>query len=328
MRDFALTTDTQWAAYQKLWPVADKNSDILVSRMIPALSTLSTTGLPSVTTGLIGPGGISEALATTGGASTTFLETMATAISPDNITSIFTAAFTGAGGALGALKAIGSQLVGALSKHFLTPLSTTIFNGVKGIFMGGAGAAAGAVGGAAAGAGGAAAAGSGLGFSGIIAAIPGWGWAVAGGLAAAAFLVKFGPQVWAGVKSVFSGIGQLFGVGSRRILTQADREWHLQRELERTDPTRTGHTPIPGYERHQGGPVTAGQTYSTIPGEIFTPSTNGTVSNPGLIDYDKLGGGGGSGVAAVSVARVSGCRDGCDAPQRAQASSALWNIVE
>ena len=99
MEDFALTTDTQWAAYQRLWPVADKNADILVSRMIPALSTLSTTGT-AVGHGQSGrgSGGISEALATTGSASTTFLDTMATAISPDNITSIFTAAFTGAGG--------------------------------------------------------------------------------------------------------------------------------------------------------------------------------------------------------------------------------------
>ena len=176
--DALLVTDKQWVAYQNLWPEADKNADILSSKMIPALSTLSTTGLPSVTTGLIGPGGISEALATTGGASTTFLETMATAISPENITGIFTAAFTGAGGALGALKAIGAQLVSALATHFLTPLSTSIFNGIKGIFMGGAGAAAGAAGGA--GAAGAGAAGSGLGFTGVMAAIPGWGWAAPG----------------------------------------------------------------------------------------------------------------------------------------------------
>ena len=219
--DALLVTDTQWAAYQKLWPEADKNADILVSRMIPALSTLSTTGLPSVTARLVGAGGISEALATTGSASNTFLDTMATAISPENITSIFTAAFTGAGGALGALKAIGAQLVSALATHFLTPLSTSIFNGIKGIFMGGAGAAAGAAGGA--GAAGAGAAGSGLGFTGVMAAIPGWGWAAAGFAAAAIFISSFRnhPGLPAlGSAAMIQGIGQRAGA-NRSALTEA-----------------------------------------------------------------------------------------------------------
>ena len=271
--DAILVTDTQWAAYQNLWPEADKNADILVSRMIPALSTLSMTGLPSVTTGLIGPGGIAKALATTGSAATTFLDTMATAISPDNITGIFTAAFTGAGGALGALKAIGSQLVGALSKHFLTPLSTSIFNGVKGIFTGGA--AAGAAGGAAGTAGGAA--GSGLGFAGVIAAIPGWGWAAAGFAAAAIFI------------SSFRNHPGLPGLGSAEMKQGIANEAAWLRQTGGVIDTGQGTEQLPSQARHRGGPVSAGQSYSTIPGEVFTPSTNGRIDNPGLIDYDKLG---------------------------------------
>lgn len=46
-----------------------------------------------------------------------------------------------------------------------------------------------------------------------------------------------------------------------------------------------GHVPT----RHAGGPVSAGSTYSTIPGEVFVPRQSGTVINPGLIDYDRLG---------------------------------------
>ena len=41
--------------------------------------------------------------------------------------------------------------------------------------------------------------------------------------------------------------------------------------------------------RHTGGQVSAGSTYSTIPGEVFVPRQSGTVINPGLIDYDRLG---------------------------------------
>ena len=293
--DAILVTDKQWVAYQNLWPEADKNADILSSKMIPALSTLSMTGLPEVSAGLVGPGGVAKALETTGSAATTFLDTMATAISPDNITSIFTAAFTGAGGALGALKAIGSQLVGALSKHFLTPLSTSIFNGVKGIFTGGKLASTGMDLGAGTGAG---AAGGGLGFTGVIAAIPGWGWAAAGFAAAAIFISSFrnhpglpalgSPEMRQGIaneRQVMRETGGVVdtGFGTEQVIPNLNYDPFapLKPGVEfQTDPYR---------KRHRGGPVSAGQSYSTIPGEVFTPSTNGRIDNPGLIDYDKLG---------------------------------------
>ena len=77
------------------------------------------------------------------GFATNFLDDVSAILSPAAISGIFTAAFTGGGGVLGALKAIGSQLAGALANSFLGPLSSAISSGIKGVFTGGAGAAAG-----------------------------------------------------------------------------------------------------------------------------------------------------------------------------------------
>ena len=192
MRDFALTTDKQWVAYQRLWEIGTPVNRVLASSALN-LGDIGKT-LPSVSAGLVGAGGIAAALATTGGAATSFMTTLSNTITPDAITGIFTAAFTGGGGVLGALKAIGAQLAGSLSKHFLTPLSTFLSSGLQSIFIGGGGAAAGAaVGGGAAAAGGAAAgAGGGIGIGGLVGAIPGWGWAIAGVAAAALFFKGWG----------------------------------------------------------------------------------------------------------------------------------------
>ena len=116
-------------------------------------------------------------------------------ISPANITSIFTSAFTGAGGALGALKAIGTQLAGSFAKHFLTPFSSALSSGLAGIFGGGGAAAVAGVGGASSAAGAAGAAGGigGIGaIGGVLGAIPVWGWVALGGLAAFAFFKGWG----------------------------------------------------------------------------------------------------------------------------------------
>ena len=57
-----------------------------------------------------------------------------------------------------------------------------------------------------------------------------------------------------------------------------------------TTYTSSGSSAAPsGGKKHTGGPVSAGVSYETIPGEVFVPRTDGTVINPGLIDYERLG---------------------------------------
>ena len=62
-----------------------------------------------------------------------------------------------------------------------------------------------------------------------------------------------------------------------------------------TTYTSSGSSAAPsGGKKHTGGPVSAGVSYETIPGEVFVPRTDGTVinpglNNPGLIDYERLG---------------------------------------
>ena len=126
---------------------------------------------------------------------TEFLNGITSTITPDRITGIFTAAFTGGGGVLGALKAIGTQLAGSFAKHFLTPFSSALSSGLAGIFGGGGAAAVAGVGGASSAAGAAGAAGGigGIGaIGGVLGAIPVWGWVALGGLAAFAFFKGWG----------------------------------------------------------------------------------------------------------------------------------------
>ena len=112
------------------------------------------------------------------GFATKFLEDVSKILSPSAMTNVFTTGFTGGGGVMGALKAIGAQLAGALSKAFLSPLSSALSSGVSRIMgslgLGGAAAAAGS-----AGAGSAGAAAGGIGISagtlGIGAAVIGGG---------------------------------------------------------------------------------------------------------------------------------------------------------
>ena len=190
--DEILVTNTQWAAYQRVFEIGTPVTRMLSSQNIE-VGKLGMS-LPMVSAGLVGTGGVAAALATTGGAATTFIDTLSNVISADNITSIFTAAFTGAGGVLGALKAIGAQLASTLSKSFLGPLASAISSGIKGIFMGGGGALAstGLDLGAGTGAAAAGAAGGGIGLGGIVSAIPLWGWAAAGVAAAFFFFRGFG----------------------------------------------------------------------------------------------------------------------------------------
>ena len=105
----------------------------LPGKLQPAITGISMMGLTAST-----------------GWATGFLDTLTTTITPDRITGIFTAAFTGGGGVLGALKAIGTQLAGSLSKHFLTPLSTALSTGVNALFGGGGAALSGVAAGSAA----------------------------------------------------------------------------------------------------------------------------------------------------------------------------------
>ena len=152
-----------------------------------------------------------------------FLADMEQILSPDNITGIFTRAFTGGGGVMGALKGIGTQLAGALSNAFLSPLTKSISEGLTSLvgglvggsggggggLLGGAMSAAGSqaagafMGGSSAAAGGAAGGGLAGGISGgastlmgtfmsVASAIPVWGWAAAGGVAAFMFFKGFG----------------------------------------------------------------------------------------------------------------------------------------
>ena len=104
-------------------------------------------------------------------------------------------------------------------------------------------------------------------------------------------LIKHFGKVISGIKSIIGWIGKairgflrLFGIGKK---TQASLNQEVGAGRNRTGTSTS--TSTRGRERHRGGPVTAGQAYSTIPGEVFVPSTNGTVVNPGLIDYDRLG---------------------------------------
>ena len=59
-------------------------------------------------------------------AGTAFKDDLKEIVSPTAMADIFTAAFTGGGGVLGALQGIGSQLLGAITDHFLTPLTNKI----------------------------------------------------------------------------------------------------------------------------------------------------------------------------------------------------------
>ena len=120
----------------------------------------------------VGPPAIMASGTATGAAfGGTFMTKMADVMSPANISTLFTSAFTGGGGVLGALKGIGSQLAGVMTQSFLGPLSSALSSGIKSIFVGGAGAAAGAAGGAAAGA---AAGGAGAAAGGALGGLGGW----------------------------------------------------------------------------------------------------------------------------------------------------------
>ena len=105
----------------------------LPGKIQPAITNISTLGLTAAT-----------------GWGAGFLDTLTTTITPDRITGIFTAAFTGGGGVLGALKAIGAELAGAFSQHFLTPFSSALSTGLSSIFGGGGAAAVAGAGGASA----------------------------------------------------------------------------------------------------------------------------------------------------------------------------------
>ena len=79
------------------------------------------------------------------------MEEIGRIVSPDAISDLFTQAFTGGGGVLGALKALGAQLATAFAKHFLSPLSGFLASGFKSLlgklFGGGGGGGGGIVGG-------------------------------------------------------------------------------------------------------------------------------------------------------------------------------------
>ena len=185
LSELSLVTDIQWAKYQKLWQIGTPVTDVLVShnREFGKLAGVT----PGVVSGLAG---VSLAIGATGGAAKTFIDTLSTTITADKITGIFTAAFTGGGGVLGALKAIGTQLAGALSNSFLAPLTSALSAGLKGIFSGGGAAAGGAAAGGAGAAAGGAGAAAGLGS--VLASVPVYGWIALGGLAAFMFFKGFG----------------------------------------------------------------------------------------------------------------------------------------
>ena len=109
----------------------------------------------------------------------------------------------------------------------------------------------------------------------------------------AQLLIKHFDKVIAGLKKIigwvkkaFGWFLRLFGIGKKKKKPDLNLAMGVGSNTSGTSASRSG----PGSnKRHRGGPVTAGQSYSTIPGEVFVPSTNGTVINPGIIDYDRLG---------------------------------------
>ena len=188
--------------YTRTFDLASQTTDRWGRSLQSVTTSMGVTNqlLPNFAGGLLGlatvgpPAIMASGVATGEAFGDTFMTRMSNVMSPANISTLFTSAFTGGGGVLGALKGIGSQLAGVLTQSLLGPLSSALSSGIKSIFVGGAGAAAGAAGGAAAGGAGVAAgaAGGGLGgLIGVVGAIPGWGWAAAGVAAGAFFIAKF-----------------------------------------------------------------------------------------------------------------------------------------
>ena len=179
-----------------------------------------------------------------GGVANAFLADVGRILSPDALSALFTSAFTGGGGVLGALKGIGAQLAGALADAFLTPLTDTLSRGmsslVSGLFGGGQGGAggilgqavglAGSVGKSAGGAfmgaaGGAGAGGGGGAAAGMMGAVKGGLGAVGGAIKGA--LAAAGPIGWAGL-GIAAGLAFFKGFGGPSRAEKASRQMEAE----------------------------------------------------------------------------------------------------
>ena len=191
-------------------------------------------------------------ITSSGTAAAGVIDVFSSVLSPAAFTGIFTSAFTGGGGVIDSLKGIGVQLVSAVAEHFLAPLADAIFGGISAIFNGGG---SDFIGPPAPGGGG----GGAMGAIGILAMIPGWGWAAAGIAAAVAFMFAFTNKL--------AGLPALVGTVAHDIL----------RDQQSGELPSDPGDPMSG--RAAGGPVSAGRPYMVGERgpEMFVPSSSGMI---------------------------------------------------
>ena len=141
MRDFALTTDVQWAAYQRVWEIGTKFNDVLVSQQHELRGLVGV--IPQATSRLDGLGASLEE--TTGpGLGQRLKDGFSSGVS--GLNNIFMSAFEGGGQLLGAVKSFSTQIIGNMMDAIVPGLGQfagalvaaagKLWSGIKRIFGG------------------------------------------------------------------------------------------------------------------------------------------------------------------------------------------------